>query len=698
MHFSIRRLPAGLAVCLIASALPLAQSTAPQGQDQRPRFRTEANYVRVDVYPTRNGVPVTDLTVTDFEVLEDGAPQKIEAFEHVTIRSGGAQTERTDPGSQRDMLQAAANPRNRVFVIFLDTANVSISGAHTINEPLIRLIDRILGPDDLVGVMTPEMSASQLVLGRKTEVIETGLRRNWPWGRRDSLQLDQKEREYELCYPLFSRESGTRSAIAQAMIDRKRERATLEALEDLVRYLYAIREERKAILTVTEGWLLYRPDDSMQTLRSDPATGERDPVPGREPIRVGPDGRITTTRDGSSGGNVDKAACDADRLRLSSMDNERYFRDILDEANRANASFYPIDPRGLPVFDSSIGPEKPPPPAVDARILATRQDSMHVLALNTDGMAVMNSNSLDAGLKRISDDLTSYYLLGYYSSNPKLDGGFRSLKVRVKRPAVDVRARRGYRAATAEEVTAAKTGAAAPAASATDTVAAAIASAGRSRPGQQLLVNAAAMRRSGQVHRVWVEGELQPDRGSTLQWSQGATVDVQITSGSASAVGRATLKPGERTFLVAVDLPGALDPAGIDVQVRAASADRTSPPLTDGVRITPAPRPVIFRAGPATANRPLPAGDVTFSRTERAHFELPIDGEGTPSAARLLDRNGQPLAIPVQVGERTDPSGQRWITADVALAPLAPGDYAVEMGVRTAAGDERVIAALRVTR
>ena len=55
---------------------------------------------------------------------------------------------------------------------------------------------------------------------------------------------------------------------------------------------------------------------------------------------------------------------------------------------------------------------------------------------NTDGIAIVNSNDLDRGLRRVVDDLTSYYLLGYYSTNSKLDGRFRSIKVRVKRPGV----------------------------------------------------------------------------------------------------------------------------------------------------------------------------------------------------------------------------------------------------------------------
>ena len=64
----------------------------------------------------------------------------------------------------------------------------------------------------------------------------------------------------------------------------------------------------------------------------------------------------------------------------------------------------------------------------------------------------MNNNNIEKGMQRVIDDLTSYYLLGYYSSNRKLDGRFRSIKVRVKRPGVDVRARRGYRAASDKEM------------------------------------------------------------------------------------------------------------------------------------------------------------------------------------------------------------------------------------------------------
>jgi len=123
----------------------------PQQQEQRPpTFRTEANYVRVDAYPTRNGVPVQDLTADDFEVFEDGKPQAVQQFEHVIVSPAGPQSLRAEPNTIGEMKQMIANPRNRVFVLFLDVQHVSIDGAWHAREPLIRLIDRMLGPDDLV--------------------------------------------------------------------------------------------------------------------------------------------------------------------------------------------------------------------------------------------------------------------------------------------------------------------------------------------------------------------------------------------------------------------------------------------------------------------------------------------------------------------------------------------------------------------
>src|SRR5262245_5961755 len=128
----------------------------------QPTFRSDASYVRLDVYPTVDGVPVTNLSRDDFEVFEDKRPQVVTAFEHVTIRGGAPQEQRAEPNTVAQSRALLQNPRSRAFVIFLDTLHVEIDASHNIRQPLISALDRLIGADDLVGVMTPEMSAADV--------------------------------------------------------------------------------------------------------------------------------------------------------------------------------------------------------------------------------------------------------------------------------------------------------------------------------------------------------------------------------------------------------------------------------------------------------------------------------------------------------------------------------------------------------
>ena len=265
-------------------------------------------------------------------MLENGVRQKVQAFEHVVVSPAGPQSMRAEPNSVRAGEQAAANPRNRVFAIFLDIAHVDVAGSHRIKEPLIRLLDRILGPDDLVAVMTPEMAASQVTFGRKTEVIADMLRDKWFWGIRNSIQdMDEREVDYDRCFPptdLEMKAGQTRSEVAKKLIARRRERMVLDALRDLVIYLGSVREERKAILAVSNGWLLFRPDSTLTELRVMSAmTGQREPVPGNEPIGVDPFGKlgVGAGRD-REGRPASQTICDKDRMYLAAIDDDDYFR------------------------------------------------------------------------------------------------------------------------------------------------------------------------------------------------------------------------------------------------------------------------------------------------------------------------------------------------------------------------------------
>jgi hypothetical protein len=159
------------------------------------------------------------------------------------------------------------------------------------------------------------------------------------------------------------------------------------------------------------------------------------------------------------------------------------------------------------------------------------------------------------------------------------------------------------------------------------------------------------------------------------------------------------LKPGERAFLTSIPLENA--PAAVDLRARLTNADAAVTPFTESIRLDLAPgRPqaLLFRRGPFTGNRLLPAADFQFSRSERLRVEVPLFADMKPGEGRLLDRTGQELKVPVTVAERSEPTGQRWLTADVTLAPLGAGDYVVETSATSGSGTEKILTAFRVSR
>lgn len=663
-----------IGICAVAGSVVAGHA----GQDQPPRstFRTEANYVRVDVFPTRDGQPVPDLRQDEFEVLDNGVPQKIEQFERVVIRGNVPQALRREPTSlaeSRAMLEA---PRARVFVLFLDTSHVGLASSRTIQKPLVDTLDNLIGVDDLVGVMTPDMSAGDVTFARKTISLQ-GMLERW-WGDRDRLaSKDLVEEQYKLCYPPAPGEPFV-SPLAQEMINRRREQMTLDALEELVTFVRGVREERKAILVVTEGWRLFGRNDA---LTNDTSNG----VPGLPPIGVDPATGKLSTRS-SSDPRVTQLDCDRDRMTLSQSDHEQQFLRLLDEANRSNASFYPVDPRGLPVFDSPIGPDRPPPIRVDAAMLRARQTSLRTLAESTDGLALVNTNQIAAGLKRIVADLSSYYLLGYYASDVKMDGRFHKITVRVKRPGVQVRARRGYLATTEAEVSRSTNMSGASADDAPTAEARAIETAlgslgGLSRELPLRTQVAAGWNATSHAAMVWAVGEL----GMGPDWKSGGEADVALTSawGSSIATVRARVEPGTRTFRVTLTPTSPIEPGEYIVRVRVRGVASETIPATDLVRVR-LPRPpeatgaMFLRRGTSTGNKEVATADLRFRRSEQLRVEVPVSQSDMPTA-RLLDRTGQPLAIPVTAALRDEADGSRWLTANLALAPLAAGDYLIEL-------------------
>jgi VWFA-related protein len=688
---------AGLGSVLLAQGQPpptpaQAQPPATQGQQppaaaqgqQPPTFRGGANFVRVDVYPTAGGKPVMDLKQEDFEVQEDGVPQQVQTFEHIVVQAPTEQelAARPEPNTVAQSREMVAESKARLFVLYLDTYHISKSGALTVRAALIRFLQRALGPDDLVAVATPEIPATTITFARRTGSIEELVDKFYGWSRRDSItQFDPIEEQYMQCYPPTAGDSGIMSSIAREMIQRRREEITLDSLKELIVHLGGLREERKAVLAVSEGWILYQRNDALSRVQSS-----------QNPLMY-----------------QGQQRCEADRYRLSQVDHARDFHDMLDDANRANVSFYPLDPRGLVVFDSSLA-DGPTDVVLDAAHLSARLDSLQTLAGATDGVAIVNSNDIDKGLRRVVDDLSSYYLIGYSSTNTKLDGRFRSIKVRVKRPGIEVRARRGYRAATKEEM-----------ATRDKVVAAASAPAS---PVSGALGNLSKLRSESVVQAqagytwsaapdgtlrptLWLAGEWDPSIASRDEsWKSGADVTVAVTAPDKATLDTVnqTLTREARSFVARVPIPAGQTAGEYSVRITSKPAG-TALGSTETLHIVvpkwPAAgsmavgQPLMFRRGPFTGPKWLPAGDLRFRRVERARVELAVAGPMTASSVQLLDRMGKPLAVPVVATQR-DENGGKVVDGDVSLAPLSVGDYVLEITVSQGTTTQKVLAAFRI--
>ena len=671
---------------------------------QQPTFRVEANFVRVDVYPTADGRPVQDLQQADFEVFEDGQRQEVRTFEHVVIQAGGPQETRSEPTSVRQSQEMVADPRARLFVLFLDTYHVSREGAWQVRRALSRLLERTISSSDFVALMTPEMSAGSITFTRRTGSIDELLDKWVNWGRRfqEHIEPDAVEARYMACYPGEAGDTRGISKTAWEMIARRREKLTLDAMRDLVTHLRGLREERKAILTVSEGWALYGRNSELGGMKD----GR---VPGPPEVGVGPTGGLRVGDVGRNIGGGSRYECDQHRLQLAQEDHERDFRDLLDEANRANSSFYTIDPRGLPVFDTPIDAARDLSPAADMAMLRNRHEALRTLAGATDGVAVMDSNDIDKGLKRVVDDLTSYYLLGYYSTNAKPDGKFHSISVKVKRPGVSVRARRGYRSPTKEELDAVTRGESAAKADLSPT---AKAVSGLSKLRTNAFVYALAGYEwapgadGSPTPSLWVALELDPIAGTRdEQWRAGGDVSLVVNAADKAKVGEAThtLKREGRFAFVRLPVPPTL-PGDFAIRITSRPAGATLG-TTETLRVV-VPRPAagallfgearLYRRGPFSGPGWQAVGDLRYRRQERVRVDLPVLGTFTSVEAQLLDRNGTPLSnIPVAAATREE-NGQKIASAEVTLAPLTTGDYVLELALKHGETTQKVLAAFRI--
>ncbi len=334
---------------------PAESGTAPTPADQagQPIFRAGINFVRVDVIVTdRQGNPITDLTQDDFEIVEDDTRQTVETFRLVKIDTTAPVETLGRLSSRADEETAAQNDDARIFVFFLDEYHVRLGNSMAARKHLVEFVQTQLGPKDLVSVMYPLSPIDSVVLTRDhrqlVNAIERFQGRKFDYTPRNALE------DRYANYPT-------------EVVERVRRQVSLSALEGLSVKLGALREGRKAIVLVSEGYLAMLPPQLRGAVATMPGLGN----PNRNNPLAGENDLME------------------DRARFSAeLDVQTELQRVFDAANRSNTTIYAVDPRGLSTGEFDIQDNVTARPSQDA--LRQTQSTLQILAEETDGRAIIN--------------------------------------------------------------------------------------------------------------------------------------------------------------------------------------------------------------------------------------------------------------------------------------------------------------------
>lgn len=633
-----------------ATNTPPSAPGAP-GAPEQPVFRAGINFVRVDAIVTdRQGNPIRDLQQSDFEITEDGKPQSIEQFRFVRVDGTAPPETQGRIRTRADEERAAANDDARIFVFFLDDYHVRLGNSMAARKQLVDFVQNSLGPNDLVAVMYPLSPLDAVTLTRDHQSIIRTLER-----------FEGRKFNYE---PRFPQEQRYQLYPAE-VVERIRRQVSLSAIEGLSVKLGALREGRKAVIVVSEGYTAVLPPQLRDPVAAMPGLGNpnrRNPMAGENNV------------------NEERAEF------AGQLDVQQEMQDVFNAANRSNTALYTVDPRGLATGEFDIN-ENVGLQRSNASLRQT-QDTLRVLAAETDGRAFVNRNDFGQAMKQIVADSSAYYLIGYNSSQAPQDGKFHEIRVRVKRPGADVRARKGYWALTAEDAARAT---AAP------------------KPGPPPAINRAlsnlAEPSRGRVVRTWV-GTSRGENGKTRVTFVWEPIPPQpgVRRDNATSVSLTAASPDGETFFrgdvaeapaaaggvprqASFDVPpgrlqlrmginGANGPLDMD------DREVMVPDLTAAeVRFA---TPQLFVARTARDFQMIRKGESVaptasreFRRTERLVAKVDSYAAGDSAVtvtARLLNRQGTKLVdVPV-----TSAAGQPHVI-DLPLSAFAPGEYLLEV-------------------
>ena len=428
MRATAKFLTAGALALLVAAGAPARDTAAfaEDGQDAAqkqtsqppPTFRASVDLITTDMIArnSRTEQFIADLKPNEIEVYEDGVKQEIVSF---VLTHGGRvfNTLAPPPPPARDgIILPQRRPTNdtagRIFIIFIDDFHLQFRETARTRDLLKRMLRNLIHEGDMFAIVSTGHSSIEEQQTYDRQVLEAAIERVTGGG------LTPKE---------IMEGMSTSQGPAEL---RHRAHVAFATAYDLMRNLEKVQNRRKAVLYISSGY-------------------DFDPfVEGRleeQARRAG----INESTDES--GNLMAAA---EQLRkndsykdmrsqqeLAATDLMRELYDLTKAANRANATIYTIDPRGLvagPDIDQDINMTD-----WNSYIRET-QDSLRIIAENTGGIAIVNQNDFDKGLKRIDNETSDYYVVGYYSSNPDPLRRSRKIEIKTTRQDVAIRHREAY--------------------------------------------------------------------------------------------------------------------------------------------------------------------------------------------------------------------------------------------------------------
>jgi len=426
-----------LTIGLLTSGL-IVGAQAPVQPPDPPRFRVGVDVVRIDAVVTDgDGNRVTDLTVDDFELRQDGEVQPISLVQYIAVDGAPSEEDRLQSTARGGSLRAPALPAarltrdqvQRTMVLVIDDLGIAWENLEPTRKALRRFVDEEVQRGDLVALVRTGASWGALQqLTTDKRILHAAIDQvRWTALSRSGIGSFTPVNDWRTGSSVQTPGGGANTGFTNP------DPLDMKDLDDLRESMSASASLSAMVFAIT---------------------GMRD-LPGRKAVVLLSEG-FTFIESGTSQ-PVDRVALQVRRLT--------------DMALRTGTVIYALDPRGL--LSGSLTAEdnlKVGGPAAAMghgterrKSLLETQDAMASLAEVTGGLAVLNTNDLGRGLQRISDDQRGYYVIGYSPPEgtfaaPGKTPRFHKVSLKVRRPGLRVRTREGFIGESdAERTTAAPT-------------------------------------------------------------------------------------------------------------------------------------------------------------------------------------------------------------------------------------------------